>query len=203
MVYVAPPMTSTTGFTLGNGSAIQMSSGIASVTGSTDGWYPALYTATPVASDSWYAQITVASAPTSVPAAVVIRGNSSTWQQVAIAFGSSDTYVVFMTSASASGAVTEVTLTTTFASGDVCRVTAVPIPSGGSLYTIYKNTTSIGGWTDSGAVSSSGPAYRLGGVAVQRNSFTNSCNLSNLIIADLPGPGASPNYVPIHRPNLF
>jgi len=203
MVFVAPPLTSTTGFTLGNGSGIAMSGGTASLSGSTDGWYPALYTATPVASDAFFAQCTVASTPTSVPSALLIRGNSSTWQQVAVGFGSAATYLIFMTSATASGAVTESTIATVFASGDVCRVTAVPIVTGGTLYTAYQNGASIGVWTDSGATSSSGSAYRLGGLAMQRNSFTNSCSLSTLSIGDLGGLVARPNNVPLYRSALY
>jgi hypothetical protein len=196
-----PPLTSTTGFTLGNGTGIAMSGGVASLSGSTDGWYPALFN-TPVASDAWFAQCTIASAPTSVPAAVIIRGNVSTWQQVAVGFGSANTYVIFTTSATASGATTEATLAGLFASGDVCRVTAIPILTGGTLYTVYKNGTSIGGWTDSGATSSSGAANRLGGLAMQRSSFTNSCSLSNPIFADLGGL-ARPNNVPLNRSALY
>lgn len=198
MAYYAPPLTSSSGFTLGNGSTSPaFSSGTASMSGGTDGYYPAIYSS-PVTSNAWYVQGTLASSPTSVAAGFLIGCNTTFSQQIAILFNTSGTYITLVTNATGSSATNEVSTGTVWSSGDVCRVTAV-----GNYYTVYRNGSLFSSWPDSGGATSSGASYKYGGLVVQRSSFTNSCSLSNLIIADLPTPVPRPNYIPIYRSTVY
>lgn len=168
-------------WTYGNGSSEPaISSNTVQQTGSTDGYYPAVWHL-PVLTDRFQVGITLASAPSGQASGIIIRANSTMTQQLVLLFNSSNTRLVSVPSATGASSTVEATSGTVCASSDQLIVQA-----NGTTYTVLRNGSSMGlSWTDSGGVLSIGSAYRYGGLVVQRNSFVNSCSLSNWTMADL------------------
>jgi hypothetical protein len=199
---VTPPLTSHTGFTLGNGSTDPtMSSGSATETSSTDGWYPAVW-ATPVDTDSQYSQVKLTSAPithlqtpSNNSSGPVVRCNSGFTQWVMAGSDASGIYIMTATSGSGGTVTVRATYGTGPASGDVIKLQAV-----GNLYTLFRNGASVATWTDSGGVISIGPSNRLCGLFVSHGNFNGSCSMSTALFGDLY-PGATPinQFAPMLR----
>ncbi len=183
----APPLTSHTGFTLGNGSTSPaMASGVASMSGSTDNFYPAVWS-TPVDTNSMFSQLTLNAAPAPADtgtqlrtAGAVVRCNSGFTQWVALGADASGTYILTATSGSGGTVTTRATYSAA-ASGDVLKLTAV-----GNVYTAYKNGVSMGTpWTDSSNVITTGVSNRLCGLYVAYKNFNPSTSLKLLTVGDL------------------
>lgn len=175
------------GWTLGNGSTEPaISSNSATYTGSTAGYYPALYPQ-PARTDRVYAQVQLGT-PTSVGTAVLVRCNVGFTQQVAgfASTGSPSTAILLIQTATGSTATTEASnATATWASGQYLTITAA-----GTVYTVWQSSTpawqsgtNVLSWTDSGSATSTGLAYRYGGIGVQYGSPA-SAPVKNFVLSD-------------------
>lgn len=162
-----------------------MSGGTASLSGSSDGSYPAAYTTTPMDTDNFYTQMTISGTigaqnfgASTRQAGPGVRINSSFTQGVFATVDTSGTYIATISSGSATPAIRATAAASSV--GDVLKLTAI-----GQLFTIYKNGTSILMWLDSGLVTSFGAAFRLGGCVVSRANFANSASLTTMTTADI------------------
>jgi hypothetical protein len=173
------------GWTLGNGTTEPaISSNTATYTGSTAGYYPALYPQ-PVRTDRFYAQVMLGT-PTASGVAVMIRCNSGFTQQVA-AFASSastSSAILFVKNGTGSSSTSEASTTGTWSSGQFLTIACA-----GNVYSMYRSSTpawqstaSILSWTDSGATTSIGVGFRLGGIAVQYTPASGP--VSNFVLSD-------------------
>lgn len=180
MKATSPSLNATTGFTLGNGTGIAMSAGVASLSGSTDGVYPAIFTNVPMDTDNFYSEATLSSAPSTHQAIIIVRANSGFTQWVGAGIESGQVYIDTYTSGSGGGQVNRATFSVSPASGDIFRLAVVD-----NVYTLSQNGSSILTWTDSSRVVSTGPTFRLGGLGVSRLSFSNSASLKLLTISDI------------------
>jgi hypothetical protein len=183
----APPLTSHTGFTFGNGSTNPvMSSGVASMTvGGADGYYPALW-ATPCFTNNMFCQVTLASSmttqnpgsPDETKVGPMVRCNSGFTQQVWAGADGSGIRIMTMTSGTGGTVTDRATWAGSPASGGVVLLTAV-----GNLYTAYYNGTAVCSWTDSGGVISGNNKYC--GIVVSNYSFNTSGKASTMTLGDL------------------
>lgn len=175
------------GWVLGNSSTQPaISSNTATCTTTTSGYYPAIFPQ-PARTDRFYVQVQLASAPTSTGFAALIRCNTGFTQQVG-AFASSaatSSAILWLQTANASTSTTEASNSVTWSSGQYLTITAA-----GNVYTQWQSSTpdwragtTVLTWTDSGGSTSSGPAFRYGGIAVQYGAPA-SAPLQNFILSD-------------------
>ncbi|WP_280465221.1 hypothetical protein [Nocardia brasiliensis] len=173
-------MTSITGFTRGNGSTNPaMSGGVASVSGTTDGVYPARWD-TPCLSDYMYAQAELNVNDTGQAAQVFVRCSESGFsQRVAFGAATSGLYIFTYTTGNNNG-TQRANVAHTSNAGDLLRLEAR-----GNVYYGYVNGTLELTWTDSGNVVSIGQGFRGCGLIVVRGSFVNSASLREFEAGDL------------------
>lgn len=197
-MFAQPTLNSTAGFTLAHG-GVAMSAGVASLSGSSDGFYPAAYTTTPADTDNFYTQMTLAgsiAAPNGSQNRIAgpgVRCNSTFTQGIYAAVDTTGIYIQTDTSGSGTP-TTRASLSVSCSVGDVIKLMAT-----GNIYTVYRNGSFAVNWTDSGALTSTGTTFRYGSLIVSRNFFTNSGNLSTMTIADMPYQTPLNQFVPMLR----
>lgn len=183
MTTVSPDLNSNTGWTIGNGPPPIIGSGILGMSVyNSVAIYPALYTATPMITDNYFVQMTLANAPTAAQSMLILRGNTTFTTWVGAGIESGQVYIATYTSAT-SGQNKRATLSVSQASGNVFKFSVV-----GRAFTLFKNGVIILSWIDSGAVTSVGPTFRYGGAGSSFTSsgFVPSGNLSTMTIQDNP-----------------
>lgn len=198
---VKPPLTSTTGFTISHG-GVAITGGTASLSGTTDGFYPAAYTSQPMYTDDFYTEMVLSGtigAPNSGAQTRIagpgVRCNAGFTQGVYASVDTSGIYIQTDTSG-AGTPTTRASLAVTPAVGDKIRIAAA-----GNVFTVYRNGIFAVSWIDSGGLTAKGPTLRLGSFIVSRAVLSNSASLTTMVISDIVY-GKRNNFVPMQRSSL-